>query len=352
MGKSSSINTKDSKNKVAEGSEIKAAGREITEEENIRAVRQAIEALNSGNTSRAHEYISPDYFNHESQVDPIRSKMRGPEEFTDTVKNLRIAFPDLHYKELEIFASKDKVISILFVTGEHLGNFFVIPPTGRKIAYQAVHIHKIGNDGKIIEHKGIRDDLTLMMQLGLVGLTSTQYESLFRAWKGLNSSANPQSVVHHSPVDENKAAISTLYFQMIDGWNKGSGSIFASPFAEDGDLVGFDGTHLKGRQKIGSFHQQLFDTFLKGSRLVGKIRDIRFLTDDVAIMHAVGGTIMDGQTNIDPERNSIHTIVVKRANPNGGHWFITAFQNTRVQYIGRPQEIQTLTEELRTELGH
>ena len=72
-----------------------------------------------------HEYISPDYFNHESQVDPIRSKMRGPEEFKDTVKNLRTAFPDLHYEELETFASKDKVISTLFVTGEHLGNFLL-----------------------------------------------------------------------------------------------------------------------------------------------------------------------------------------------------------------------------------
>lgn len=145
-------------------------------------------------------------------------------------------------------------------------------------------------------------------------------------------------------------AISALYFQMIDGWNRGSGSIFAAPFAEDGDLLDFDGTHLKGLQNIASVHQQPFDTFLKGSRLVGKIRNIRFLTPDVAIMHAVGGTIMDGQTNIEPERNSIHTIVVKKVDPNNGHWLITAFQNTRVQYFGRPQETQRLTEELRHEL--
>jgi ketosteroid isomerase-like protein len=104
------------------GSVIKTE-REIKEEANIRIVRQALEALNSGDTSRIHEYISPDYFNHESQVDPVRSKMRGAEEFRDTVKKLR---SDLHYKELEVFASKDIVISTLFVTGEHLGNFFFI----------------------------------------------------------------------------------------------------------------------------------------------------------------------------------------------------------------------------------
>ncbi|MPZ06786.1 MAG: hypothetical protein GEU26_10315 [Nitrososphaeraceae archaeon] len=130
-------------------------------------VRQALEALNSGDISRIHEFISPHNFNHESQVDPIRSKLRGPEEFIDTVKYLRTAFPNLHYEELEIIASENEVISTLIVTGEHLGNFFVIPPTGRKIAYQAIHIHRIGNDGKIIEHRAIRDDLTFMMQLGL-----------------------------------------------------------------------------------------------------------------------------------------------------------------------------------------
>jgi hypothetical protein len=58
---------------------------------------------------------------------------------------------------------------------------------------------------------------------------------------------------------------------------------------------------------------------------------------------------MGRQTKIEPERTSIHTTVLKMT-PNTGHWFITAFQNSRVQYIGRPQEIQTLTEELRKEL--
>lgn len=72
-----------------------------------------------------------------------------------------------------------------------------------------------------------------------------------------------------------EAAIRALYQQLMDGWNKGSGEAFAAPFAEDGDLVGMDGTHLKGRQEIISFNQQLFDTYVKGSRLVGKVRCVR-----------------------------------------------------------------------------
>jgi uncharacterized protein (TIGR02246 family) len=140
-----------------------------------------------------------------------------------------------------------------------------------------------------------------------------------------------------------EAAIRALYQQLIDGWNASSGNAFAAPFEEDGDLVGFDGTHLKGRQEIGPFQQYLFDMFLKGSRLVGKVRSVRFLTPDVAVMHAVGGTLMAGQTDLESERNSVMTLVaVKR----GGKWALAAFQNTRAAYIARPEESQKLTEEL------
>jgi nogalonic acid methyl ester cyclase / aklanonic acid methyl ester cyclase len=83
------------------------------------------------------------------------------------VRNLRSAFADLHYEEQETIAAGDKVASIVKVTGKHMGNFFVIPPSGNRISYRAVHIHRIDDDGKIVEHKAIRDDLSLMVQLGV-----------------------------------------------------------------------------------------------------------------------------------------------------------------------------------------
>ncbi|MDQ4022272.1 MAG: SgcJ/EcaC family oxidoreductase [Thermoproteota archaeon] len=317
-------------------------------ENNINTIGRVLEALNTGDVSKVHEFISPEYFNHESQVDPVRSKLRGPEEFIDTVKNLRSAFSDLHYEEQETIASGDKVISILNVTGKHVGNFFgIAPPTGRDISYQAIHIHRIGNDRKIVEHRAIRDDLTFMMQLGIVGPSSTQYEPLFQDWKDFMHSQTSHRLSTTSKSSPDEAAIRALYQQMIDGWNTGSGNAFAAPYTEDGDLVGFDGTHLKGCLEIASFHQQLFDTFLKGSRLVGKIRSVRFLTADVALIHAVSGTIMAGQSDIDPERNSIQTLVAIKCD---GEWRLAAFQNTRAQFLGRPDAFQALTEELRQEL--
>ncbi len=129
-----------------------------------------------------------------------------------------------------------------------------------------------------------------------------------------------------------EAAVRGLYQQLMDGWNQGSGAAFAAVFTEDGDLVAFDGTHFKGRQEIASSHQQLFDKWMKGTRLVGQVKDVRFLSHDVALMHAVGSTVMRGKSEPSPERDSIQTLVATR---QGDEWRLAAFQNTRVRPIGR-----------------
>jgi nogalonic acid methyl ester cyclase/aklanonic acid methyl ester cyclase len=159
----------------------------MSPEENIKIVRRAIEAFNTGDTSNVHQFISPEYINKVSQShkESYRSKLRGPEEFIDTIKNLRNAFPDLHYEEQEIISQGNKVIFIANVTGTNTGNFFFIPPTGNKVSYEAVHIHTIGGDGKIVEHRAIRDDLKFMYQLGLVKPVSFDYEPFFKGWKSV-----------------------------------------------------------------------------------------------------------------------------------------------------------------------
>ena len=128
-----------------------------------------------------------------------------------------------------------------------------------------------------------------------------------------------------------ESAVRALYQQLMDGWNKGSGDAFAAAFTEDGDLVAFDGTHFEGREEIAPFHQQLFDKWLKGSRLVGEVKDVRFLGPDVAVMHAVGSTVMRGKSEPSPERDSIQTLVAVR---EAGEWRLAAFQNTRVRPMG------------------
>jgi nogalonic acid methyl ester cyclase/aklanonic acid methyl ester cyclase len=157
---------------------------ETTEQNNTKLARQVIEAFNTGDVSNVSQFISPQYFNHESQVDPVRGQLRGPEEFIDTVKNLRLAFPDLRHEEQAIITQGNMVVSIINVTGTNTGNFFILPPTGNKISYEAVHIYRVGEDGKIAEHKAIRDDLTFLAQLGVVGPISPEYQPFFQTLTG------------------------------------------------------------------------------------------------------------------------------------------------------------------------
>jgi uncharacterized protein (TIGR02246 family) len=140
--------------------------------------------------------------------------------------------------------------------------------------------------------------------------------------------SNSRKTTTNRVADE--AAIRELYGELMDGWNRGSGEAFAAAFTEDGDLVAFDGTHFKGRKEIVPFHQELFDKWLKGSRLVGKVKDVRFLSPDVALMHAVGSTVMRGKSEPSPERDSIQTLVAVR---QGEEWRLAAFQNTRVRIM-------------------
>jgi uncharacterized protein (TIGR02246 family) len=125
-------------------------------------------------------------------------------------------------------------------------------------------------------------------------------------------------------------AVRDLYRELMDGWNRGSGEDFAAVFTEDGDLVAFDGTHFAGRAQIAPFHQELFDKWMKGTRLVGRVKDVRFLSPNVALMHAVGSTIKRAKSVPSPERDSIQTLVATRQN---GEWRFAAFQNTRLRVL-------------------
>jgi predicted ester cyclase len=113
--------------------------------------------------------------------------MRGPQEFVNTVTNILKDFSHLQYELTDSVASNEKVVSIVSVSGKHTSSFFgFIPPTRNKISYQAVHIFTIV-DGKITEHKAIRDELALMYQLGVVNASALQYENFPKQWIGVDS---------------------------------------------------------------------------------------------------------------------------------------------------------------------
>jgi uncharacterized protein (TIGR02246 family) len=129
-----------------------------------------------------------------------------------------------------------------------------------------------------------------------------------------------------------EAKIRALFDDLLADWGRGDGEAYGSRFTEDADYVAFDGTYTRGREEISASHQELFDRFLKGTQLTGRVLSVKFLNPDVALVHATGRTIMRGKSRPSPERDSIQTLVAVR---EGAEWRFAAFHNSRVRPIGR-----------------
>lgn len=123
-----------------------------------------------------------------------------------------------------------------------------------------------------------------------------------------------------------EAAIRVLFEQMQEAWARGDAAGFVAPFTEDADYVVFDGTHLRGREEIADAHIPLWNSFLKGSTLVGVSSSLRFLTADVALIHSKGAVLKRHEKKPSRRSLSVQTMVAVRQD---GAWRIAAFQNTR-----------------------
>ena len=132
----------------------------------------------------------------------------------------------------------------------------------------------------------------------------------------------------NKPADER--AIDELFEQLLEDWARGDGEAYGSRFIEGADYVAFDGTRTGGRSDISTSHQELFDKWLRGSRLTGRILSVKFLSPDVALAHATGGTVLRGKARPSPERDSIQTLVAVKRDEQ---WRFAAFHNSRVRSI-------------------
>lgn len=97
------------------------------------------------------------------------------------------------------------------------------------------------------------------------------------------------------------------------------GEKVAQVFTDDADFIVGDGTHLKGRQEIASyFHKQVEGKdgpgwSLKGTSVTADVKNVRFLSDTVALMHTTGGILIPGEKEVPPERRGIQTWVATKA---------------------------------------
>jgi uncharacterized protein (TIGR02246 family) len=144
----------------------------------------------------------------------------------------------------------------------------------------------------------------------------------------------------------NEQAIRDLYHALLDRWNSSDANGMAELLAPNGNVIGFDGSQMNGRAEMAATLGKIFAGHPTPA-YISIVREVRFVSDDVAILRAVVGMVPPGKSDINPAVNAVQSVVAVR---EGGEWRIALFHNTPAAYHGRPEESEALTEELRRAL--
>jgi steroid delta-isomerase-like uncharacterized protein len=135
-------------------------------DENTTSIRRWYdEVWNAGKLELIDELFASTFTDHSPNpgMPPTRDGL------TQTVRTYRGAFPDLHFTVDDLLAAGDRVITRWTAEGTHAATLGDLPATGTHARVTGIDINRVF-DGKIMEHWGNWDQLSLLQQLGIVPL--------------------------------------------------------------------------------------------------------------------------------------------------------------------------------------
>jgi steroid delta-isomerase-like uncharacterized protein len=123
--------------------------------------RNTDEVQGEGNFDVFEDLFADDFVDHTPQANmtPDKCGVRS------LYKTIREAFPDFHAVIHWQTADGEIVTTFKTYHGTHRGTFLGVPPTGRNISFETVDAMRV-HIGKITEHWGVANLLSLMGQLG------------------------------------------------------------------------------------------------------------------------------------------------------------------------------------------
>lgn len=127
------------------------------------------EGINRRDAAAAAAFYAMDAKNHGRTV--------GRDGMRKVFEALSAVFPDFQYRIEEATADEERVVCKVTMTGTHRGEPTLpevfngmlkgVAPTGRSVTVLQYHSFRVRN-GMISEHAAVRDDLGMLLQLGLV----------------------------------------------------------------------------------------------------------------------------------------------------------------------------------------
>jgi uncharacterized protein (TIGR02246 family) len=125
-----------------------------------------------------------------------------------------------------------------------------------------------------------------------------------------------------------EAEIRALLDRQICSWDAGDTSGYANTYTGGGDCVSFLGGHHRGRAAIAASGEvppagSLLKKLLGGARLRYELTGLRFITPDVALIHANCGVTRGARVR----RRNLRTSTSVAVRTDDG-WLLAATQNT------------------------
>lgn len=131
-------------------------------EENKALVRRYQEAYNANRLDALDAILAPDLISH-NMLPGVPAGLQGAKLVH---QGLQAAFPDQHTTVEDLVAEGDRVVMRFTVAGTHKGPLMGMPATGKGYSVPGISIFRIAN-GRIAEHWGVFDQMSVMQQLGL-----------------------------------------------------------------------------------------------------------------------------------------------------------------------------------------
>jgi steroid delta-isomerase-like uncharacterized protein len=123
------------------------------------------EVIVGGNFSLIDELVGDNYVDHEEALPGQPAGKEGVRFYANAV---RTGFPDITVKTTEpALAEGNLEAGYVTLAGTHSGEFAGVPASGRTVEFSGTDIIRV-EDGKVTEHWGSTDTLSLMQQIGAV----------------------------------------------------------------------------------------------------------------------------------------------------------------------------------------
>lgn len=127
-------------------------------------MRSTYERISAGDLDGFAALVADDFVEH----DEVPGFPPTKDGMLDYFRMLLAAFPDMQLDVADLIVGEDRAVARVVVTATHNGEFMGIPATERRVEMQLIDVMRFDDDGRVCEHWGVADLLSLMQQLGAI----------------------------------------------------------------------------------------------------------------------------------------------------------------------------------------